>query len=388
MHAVVLALAFSRYAFAAPLPMPPAPKLSLPATPTPTLMPSYTATLPTSVASPTPAPSLSARAPIGCTNGLLCPFRDWQGLDKLSFFVCGQPDSPACYASRSLDVVPGTWAYTATSGRRVVTSVPDFASWRSAMASRVSRAESVSSVSAASSRARFSATAMPGQSSEKSKEEKEKEHKIWQEETMGKYLNGGESSEGYQDLEPLIQAAYVENGSDSISDAGSGSSSDAKEQAKRQSNHVWDKFLALVRLQRRTDSTSIAAEPVAVTLESPVTSSVLPSAVVSSDSAPASSLVATKSDDLQSIASMRWGIKTHIARAVDEEFEEMMDGHLGDDWLNALEVTATASSDGVSSIVASGTSMPLTAEPMAVSSITSFVPSSPVAALPTPVQET
>jgi hypothetical protein len=297
MHAAILALAFGRYALAAPLPVTPSPQISLHATPTP--LPSYTKQTPTMVmATATPVPSVSGRA-IGCTNGLLCPYREHPldgGLD-LPFFICADEDSAECYASRALEVVPASWARTATSGGARPSRIPDFGRWRSEALSSIASVSAVSSASAAASRAQFSATAVAGQSPEKTEEEQAEKHRKEGQSAVNELMNSKYGDE--EELEPLLEAAYAVPGAD--------------------------------------PATTGSTDP-------------LSDANISADSTNDGLL-----DEQMSIAGMRRGIKVYMPRKLDEDLEELMNSKFGDDWFNTFEV-AEPSSDGVPSPVTSATS--------------------------------
>jgi hypothetical protein len=368
MNAVLVALTIGRSVMALPLAATPGMKISGPASATAAHSSSPMASLPTrtspfaspvasrltsSAASPTAVPhGRSFASFFGCPDdGSECPYiaDDYdddgaasaarQGIVDYSFMLCADPDSPYCYAptatrgSSTLQVVPPSFALTATpvvaTGGSV--SVPDFSSWRSVMESSLS--ESIAEVRSMLSAAKAAATAAPAHG-----EDGDDEH--------------DEQQEDGADEDDLVQEAAVHE-TDGVDD---------EIEKEETSDSAMAPYLeAAYALPGAPASDSDPTPPV-----SPSCSDVAP--VPNSDgmtSDPAlSSDDSTGSDDVtpsledatpppptlgeddttgRNDLSPSNGTLPPTPRSThkhvdDEEFEEIMGGKFGDDWLAAFEV--------------------------------------------------
>jgi hypothetical protein len=272
--------------------------------------------------------------------------------------LCADPESPYCYAptatrgSSTLQVVPPSFALTATpvvaTGGSV--SVPDFSSWRSVMESSLS--ESIAEVKSMLSAAKAAATAAPAHG-----EDGEDDHH--------------EQQEDGADEDDLVQEAAVHE-TDGVDD---------EIEKEETSDSAMAPYLeAAYALPGAPASDSDSTPPVNPSCNdlAPVPSpdAMTPPPALDSDDSTGSDYTTpslenstppppalgeddtTGRDDL----SPSNGALSPTARSThkhmdDNEFEEIMGGKFGDDWLAAFDVPAEQSASGVLSACSATTTI-------------------------------
>jgi hypothetical protein len=374
MNAVLIALTIGRSAMALPLAATPGMKISGPASATAAPLPSSMASLPTRTspfaspvasrltslaASPTAAPhGRSFASFFGCPDdGSECPYiaDDYdddgaasaarQGIVDYSFMLCADPDSPYCYAptatrgSSTLQVVPPSFALTATpvvaTGGSV--SVPDFSSWRSVMESPLS--ESIAEVKSMLSAAKAAATAVPAHDEDGEDEHHEhqedgadeddlvQEAAVHETDGVDDEIEKEETSDSA--MAPYLEAAYALPG-DSLSS--STPDSDLTPPVNPSCSDVAPvpNPDAMASPPALDSDDSISSDYATPSLEDATPP---PPALGSDDTTGRDAL----SPSNGALPPTKRSTHKHMD---DEEFEEIMGGKFGDDWLAAFDVPA------------------------------------------------
>jgi hypothetical protein len=322
------------------------------------LLPSAAASeLTSSTASPTAVPhGRSFASFFGCPDdGSECPYiaDDYdddgaasaarQGIVDYSFMLCADPESPYCYAptatrgSSTLQVVPPSFALTATpvvaTGGSV--SVPDFSSWRSMMESSLS--ESIAEVKSMLSAAKAAATAAPahGEDGEDDHHEEQEdgadeddlvqEAAVHETDGVDDEIEKEETSDSA--MAPYLEAAYALPGDSSSS---STPDSDLTPPVNPSCRGV-----APV-----PNPDAMASPPALDSDDSTGSDYTIPSL---ENSTPPPSTLGSDDTTGRDDVSPSNGALSPTERSThkhmdDEEFEEIMGGKFGDDWLAAFDV--------------------------------------------------
>jgi hypothetical protein len=271
-----------------------------------------------------------------------------QGIVDYSFMLCADPESPYCYAptatrgSSTLQVVPPSFALTATpvvaTGGSV--SVPDFSSWRSVMESSLS--ESIAEVKSMLSAAKAAATAAPEHGEDEHHEQQEdgadeddlvQEAAVHETDGVDDEIEKEETSDSA--MAPYLEAAYALPGAplpdSALTPPVNPSCSDVAPVPNPDA-------MASPPALDSDDSTDSD-----YTIPSPENSTPPPPALGSDDS--------SGRDDLSpSNGALPPSPRSTHKHMDDEEFEEIMGGKFGDDWLAAFDVPAEQSSAAVLSV--------------------------------------